>query len=1118
MLNFIIGAKGSGKTTKAHEILGKAVNGGGQAMLVVPKQFTFQSDKQILSLLGPRLACEVEVLSFSRLASVVMQTYGGITSPIAKQGARNILMSLAVESLTDKLSVFAKHKNETALVKKMLDTLDEMKKNGITVKELEESAGLTDDNLLKAKIKETALIIRAYEAILSQNWFDDADLLSFVADTLKGKDFFSGKTVVFDGFAHFTKPELDIILCAIKTAKEVYVTLCSDDIAKTDSLSPFAYCNQSARKLRLLAGNNGASVGEVILCERKKSAFTPSLYHFEKQLYNPIKEKESLYADSITLTCASNILNECDFVARKIKKLLRKEKYRCRDISVCFRNGENYENHLRHALKKYGVPLFEDKRQQIENQPLVSFVSTLLMINAEGFSSDYIFRLCKTGLTPLTSDEISEVENYCFMWDITGKKWLTEWTENPDGLGEKMTEERKNVLAKLNLSREKIINPLVSFRESCEGASGKKLVSLLYSYLRDNDVPERLKDYAINLETDGLTELALEQEQVWDLLMESFDETACTLGDNVVSASRFSEIFSLVVSTKSLGKLPDGFDEVLICSADRMLTNNSPVVFVMGLNSGVFPASKTERGIFTQREKDALSVGGIELGEDLQQSVAKERFLLYNALSSASKELHLTYSVTGAGGEKLNRSEGVDELLQSFSDVKTEFESDETDIERVESEESAFELMAKKWKDNSQFSVTLKSYFSSKEEYKNRIDAIERAVGDADFAFENKEKAVELFGENMSFSASKLEDYGKCPFLFFCRYGLKAKARVKASLDASQSGTVIHHVLEMLLKKYKGREFLNLTEEKMKIEIATILKEYMDENMGADSSKTERFNYLYYRTGKILEIIMVRLKAEFEESDFAPCDFELRIGKGADVEPMVYELERGSALLHGFIDRVDSLDLDGKRYIRIVDYKSGEKKFKLGDVLSGMNMQMLLYLVSIWRNGKGFYENIIPSGVLYFPARISPVASEREMSGEERFTNRLKTAQMSGMLVDDGDVIPHMEREMKGLFIPAKFDEKKQILKGDFITLSQLEKLAEKMDEIICNMGNSIHNGIVPAMPVCGSAYTDVCSWCDYGDICMKENPRYRNIPKKTHDEAVRELMTGGENGEQKLD
>ena len=1117
MLNFIIGAKGSGKTARAHQILGEAVKMGGRAMLIVPRQFTFQSDKRILELLGPRLACEVEVLSFPRLAGVVLQTYGGITKPVAKQGARSILMSLAIESLADKLTFFAKHKNEIALVTKLLDTLDEIKKEGLSVDEFEKSTADTDDNLLKEKVRETALILSAYEAITAQNYFDDADVLSFVADILKGKDFFSDKTVVLDGFTYFAKPELDIITTALSMAKDVYITVTSDNISKTDELSPFAFCNETARKLRLVAGNNGISVGEVIICERKKDSFDEALFTLEKELYKPVPAAYNGEVKAITVTSAANILKECDFVARKIKKLIREGKYRCRDIAVCYRNSEVYEKQLRYALKKYGVPLFEDKRQKIENQPLVLFVATLIELCAGSFSSDSIFRLCKTGLTGLSTEEISEIENYCFMWDITGRKWLSPFTENPDGLGEKMTPERMEALARINASRERIITPVAELKESFGGNSGKDTVRIVYEFLRANGIDERLKEYAISLEKSGLIELALEQEQVWDILMESFDEIACALGSNVVSPSRFLEIFNLVVASKSLGKLPDGFDEVLLCPAERMLTNNLPVVFVMGLNAGVFPAAVGERGIFTGREKDKFRALGVELGDDVSRCVLKERFLLYNALCAADRELHLTYSNTGSGGEKLNKSEGVEEVQRIFPLLVTDFENNESEMSLIESEQAAFELLAKKWGDNTPMSESLKSYFSDKEMYAERVSAIGRAVDNGDFVFNNKENAVKLFGKHMSFSASKLEDYGKCPFLFFCRYGLKAKPRIKARLDASQSGTVIHHVLEVLLQKYKGREFLELSDEKLRMEIGIILKEYMNESMGSDESKTERFNYLYYRTGKILEFIMLRLKAEFEQSDFAPCDFELRIGKGGKVAPMVYELEEGSTSLYGFIDRVDSLDLDGKRYIRIVDYKSGEKKFKLGDVLAGMNMQMLLYLVSIWRCGTGFYENITPSGVLYFPARISPVAAEREDGSDVKLTNRLKTAQMSGMLVDDGDVISHMEKDLQGMFIPAKLDSKKQILKGDFITLKQLGVLAEKMDEIICSMGNNIHNGIVPAMPVCGSAYTDVCSWCDYGDICMKENPRYRYIIKKSHDDCIRELM-GGEEDEQKLD
>ena len=1117
MLNFIIGAKGSGKTTAAHRVLGDCVKNGGKAMLIVPKQFTFQSDREILHLLGPKDACEVEVLSFSRLATLVLQTYGGINAPIAKEGARNVLMSIAVSSLADKLTVFAKHRNEIALVRKMLDTLDELKKEGISVRELEETAALVQDNLLKEKIRETALILRAYEAVVSQNYFDDADLLSFVAESLKGKDFFKEKTVVFDGFADFTKPELDIILTVLGTAKETYITLCSDNIASRDMLSPFALCNTTARKLRLIAGNNGIAIGKVIECRRDPSRYSQELFFLESRMYKPCADAYGEKCDNISISCSANIIAECDFVARKIKGMLRSGNFRCRDIAVCFRSGDSYENHIRQSLKKYGVPLFEDKRQAVVNQPLISFVSTLLTIAAKGLTSDSIFRLLKTGLTGLTAEEISETENYCFMWDISGKKWLSEWTENPDGLGEKLTDERSQRLIKLNTLREKIVAPLVCFRESLESKTGKEAVALIYNYLRDNKVDEYLKEYAISLESQGLTELALEQEQVWDVLMESLDEIACALGDYSVNAQRLCELFELVINTKSLGKLPDGFDEVLISSADRMLTVNSPVVFVMGVNSGVFPPSVSDNGLFSPGEKDKLRRIGVSFGQDIESSVTRERFLLYNAFSSAVKKLHLSFSMSGSAGEKLTKSEGIDLVLNLFSSLEISSDKESNLINLVESETAAFELMAKRWQEKDGITASLKEYFSSNEEYGQKTLAIKRAIEKEPFAFRKKEIAVELFGRHMKFSASRLEDYGKCPFLYFCRYGLEAKPRMKAKLDASHSGTVIHHVLEVLLKKYKGKEFLELTDEKLKIEIGIILGEYMKENMGREESKTERFNYLYYRTGKILEFIMLRLKAEFAESDFEPCDFELRIGDGADVEAMKYTLENGTAQLNGFIDRVDKLDLDGKRYIRIVDYKSGDKKFRLSDVICGMNMQMLLYLVSIWRNGKGFYENITPAGVLYFPARISPCAAGREDSEELRLENRLASGQMNGLLVDEGDVISHMEKELRGLFIPAKLDKKTQKLKGDFISLTQLEKLAEKMDSIICNMGNSLHNGLIPEMPASGSYYTDVCSWCDYGDVCMKENPYCRYVIKRSHEDSLN-MLSGGEDCEESMD
>ena len=420
--------------------------------------------------------------------------------------------------------------------------------------------------------------------------------------------------------------------------------------------------------------------------------------------------------------------------------------------------------------------------------------------------------------------------------------------------------------------------------------------------------------------------------------------------------------------------------------------------------------------------------------------------------------------------------------------------------------------MAKKWHENSPEAEALRQYFKGKEEYRTRIEAIERATDEGSFAFRDKKKALALFGRNMVFSASQMEVYYQCPFKYFCQYGVHASPRLKARLDPANSGTIIHHCLETVLGNHKGREFLQLTDEELRDEIRACLKEYIEKNMGGSEDKTERFNYLYMRTDKILRHIMERIIAEFRDSDFEMCDFELKIGKGGDVEPQLITLKEGTVQIKGFVDRVDKLDLNGKRYIRVIDYKSGSKEFVLSDVLYGLNMQMLLYLVSIVRSKEGFYKDSIPAGVLYFPANIKPVPGEREESEEIRKKNMYSLSKMNGMLVGDEVVIEKMDKEKQGLFLPAKFDSKGSV-KGNFISLNQFKKLSEYMDKLIRNMGDSVQEGKIPAKPALGPTHSTTCEWCDYGEVCLREKGEYRYIEKMKHDDALR-MISGGEDDE----
>ena len=285
--------------------------------------------------------------------------------------------------------------------------------------------------------------------------------------------------------------------------------------------------------------------------------------------------------------------------------------------------------------------------------------------------------------------------------------------------------------------------------------------------------------------------------------------------------------------------------------------------------------------------------------------------------------------------------------------------------------------------------------------------------------------------------------------------------------------------------------------------------------MGGQSDKTKRFHYLYNRTLKILKVIVARLSCEFSESDFEPCDFELKIDRDGDIKPFKIMLDDGYIELRGIIDRVDKMDKNDKRYIRVVDYKTGAKSFSLSDVLGGLGMQMLLYLVSIWRNGKEHYGGeIIPSGVLYLPARFEPYAAGRDDSAQEISRKKLAGGKMDGMILDDGNVIEGMDRSRTGQFIPITINKRTGGLSGTFINLEQLGKLSKRMDETMKKMGDCLHEGKIPAKPVYGKNHGDTCQYCDYKSVCMRQpGDEVRYLQSLTHSQCLN-ILDGGETDE----
>lgn len=1121
MLHFILGRAACGKTEYLHKKLGEVSEG---AVLIVPEQFTFETDKGILNTLGAVRSNKIEVLSFTRIAECVFSEYGIKHKDIISEQGRLICMSMALSSLEEKLELYKNHISDSAFIKSMLFVVDEFKQSANSQETLKTAVSHLESGTLKDKMRELMLICDTYDAIVETSYLDTGDVLEKLCEVLKDNCWFKGKTVAIDGFTSFNAQIMRIIEQILIQASDVYITLCADGINYSqDQNDIFSFTRRTASKLKALAAKNSVPVQQPILLIEEVTGYkrytSDALYAIDENLY---KADYSIFdgdSDSVKIFCAKDIEDECAYTSRKIRQLMR-EGYRCRDIAVIFRDADKYEKQIRYAFKKYEIPTFEDSRQPILNQPLVLYIQNALKICSDGFDTESIMRFLKTGLTPLCVDEISTLENYVYLWQIDRSQWKNEFFKNPFGFGECTEEDKETSLKPLNEMREAVVLPLISLKESMTGKDGFEMTKALYEFLIKTKTNETLKELAIRLEDDGENDLASEQEQIWDLIMQTLNETALALKDKYVSIKKYSELFNMSLSVKSLGRVPNAIDEVIVGSADRIRARGIKAVFVLGANTGVFPAENSNGGLISDRDRNELLSAGIELFDTNKYKSIEERFIAYNAVCCAGEKVYLTYLLTNNKGEKKSPSELVTMVREILPNVECIISDDISIEEKIEGETAAFELLAANFRENSYYSRNLLYYFNNIPRYAERIAALKRVSGESEFEFEDSNISTELFGKNMYLSASKAEEYENCPFKYFCRYGMSAYPRKTATLDPAQSGTIVHYVLEELIKKYKDVGIENTDSVQRNKDVTAALRTYAEKYMGGLDDKNRRFIYHFNRLAKTLDTILERLVAEFKSSSFKPCDFELEIGRNKPISPYTVELKDGGKVeIFGFIDRVDEMTSDGKKYIRVVDYKTGVKQMQLSDVLNGLNMQMLIYLFAVTKNGKNYYgDNIVPAGVLYLPARIASFKADRDDGDDELDVQVIKNGKMSGIVLDDTRIIKAMDDSEKSVFIPASVDLKKGKATGNIISLTQLENLNKKIDGIIADMAESLHEGKIPAYPVYGKDHDKTCDYCDYKSVCCHEQGgRYRYIKFDKHEECLKKL-SGGEEDEQKLD
>ncbi len=1090
MLTFIKGTSGTPRTKYIRDkILELAEKENNKILLIVPEQFSFETEKSMLSYMGASLFNKITVTSFSFLAQNVLNKRKDKKIRLDDNG-RLIFMNLVLNKLKEQLENFSTASNNN-LSELFIETIKKFKTYGIDKTKLENAIKHSKNKEIRKKLQTLFKVHSEYELMISSAYADPINDLNSLCDILDEDFIFEDYTIFFDSFTAFTYDELEVIKHMSYMAKDIYVSLCTDNNTSYTEYDLFSPVKKTAKSL---SQKLDCSLNEVYLEDNIRFK-SNELKFLEKNIFrdNNCKYEENL--EDIEIYAAQDIYDEVEFVARKIKELVINNGYNYSDFAIMTRDLSLFDGILDTCLQKHDIPYFLDAPERIDNKALMTMIISIFDIIHSSFKKDHVLTFLKTGLSKYTTKEISLLENYVFTWNINYKAWLEDFKQNPSGFTEKFTEEDRKLLDKLNKMRREIAEPIFKFKESIKELNADEITRELYEFLCDMGVPQKLQKYADELYKKGEYKLSEEQARLWQLLMDIFDQLYVSLKNKKIKSREYVQILKNIFKRENIAFTPKALDDVSIGSIDRMRPCNPKVSFVIAAVDGEFPSFKAEKNIFSNSEFNKLSEVGLDIGQNISELSANEHLLAYFALSSASEKLFVSYHSSGSKGEEKTASIIVRQLIDIFPKIKINNKSQLDYSEMIWDKATAFEILAQLKSKNSVIENTLSTVLESDNVYKKKTKRLKNIRNGTKFIFKDKNNATNLFGSSeINISASQVEKYYLCPFSYLCRYGFDARKRKKAELSSLEYGRLVHYVLEKVLKKYTVSDICKLSSSKLREEVSFVLNKYVNSYLGGYKDKAERFKFLLSKCVGSSCVLLKYIANELSISGFKPCEFELGIGK--DTEELSMDLPDGSRVnIRGFVDRVDIIEKNNVNYIRIVDYKTGIKEFKLSDILQGLNMQMLIYLDALLKSSK--YKNSKAAGVLYMPSTLKAITANRNVEKEKAEKLSKNRVNMNGLMFDEEDIRENINIKKNNIL---------QNISDEHSEFNSIETILKNIENLVIEMAKNLKDGKVQVVPVKGGY--DACKFCDYSFVCSYEDgDKCRDVCDMSNESTMKKMM-----------
>lgn len=1072
---------GRAKTGKSDTVLRRIAELGdsGQQILLVPEHASHQAEVDLCRACGSTASRHAEVLSFRRLSDRVLTITGGIAQVTLDAGGKLLTLQKALMEVMPFLTVYRRPSQKTAFLQQLLDLFDELRCYEISPETLSAKAqditGATHD-----KLCDLSLLYGAYEARLRRPGVDARDRMSKLCDSLEDSGYACGKDVFIDGFTYFNAQERKVLSVLMRQARSVTVTLLGEPDSREEI---FEASLKTVGQLRRIAERERCPVEIKVLKRQDDTA----LGYIERYFFSAGMPFEG-DSSAVHIREADNIFSEVEQTAANILRLLASAKCRCRDITVAARNMGDYEGVIETVFERYGIPVYLSRRSDILEKPVLTLLTGVLSAIENGYEYEDMFRWLKTGLAGLTPEECDELENYVLKWEVHGRMWLrdVDWTENPEGYGAPWNEERQAQLERVNALRRRVRKPLLTLAEGLKsGETAGEKVDSLYGFMEELGLESALESQMKKQAEAGRLQDAEETAQLWEILCGVLDQFVEILGNEFLSLDEFTRLFRQVVTQYSVGTIPVSLDQVSVSEITRNDRHTDKYLFLLGANDHVLPDPGQSGGILNEDDRDELAQRGIELAPMGMDRMSIELQNLYAALAQPTQGLTVSYPVSDVSGAELRPAFVIDRLRNLFPAVKIEREASDKEY-RLTAIIPALEAAGEHPQG------ALWRYFTGNPRFAERLSAMERAAS-IERGSLSRNAVRTLYGDRVSMSASRLERMRSCHFAYFMEYGLKARPRTPAAFDAPQIGTFLHFLLENVTRDVLGMGgFADVDDEKLHKLVRKYIDLYVEKELHNFQERNARFKYLFARLRNTAYAVIDQVAEELRHSDFVPLEFELSFGDKGTLPAVVVSEPDAELRVGGKVDRVDGWIKDGKLYLRVVDYKSGKKAFDLSSVKMGLDIQMLLYLFTLQKEGAAcFGHEIEPAGVLYLPARDEILSMERNIPPEKLESERQKQLRRSGLLLAEPAVLEAMEHDSlrEPHYLPLRVSRDGS-LSGSIASAAQLGKLGKYVESLLHQIAAEVRQGNIDADPCCRSEDDSFCKYCDWADACHFQDGR----------------------------